>query len=268
MSRPRTVAVNSSRNSMIRQGLQRLARLTFLWTAILFPISVHAQTYDAASEFSGISSSTGVWSYGSKPVSNLATGTFTYYPNAFNYGPVRLWTHSPSIDVPFLSRNTDTINPFNDGLTLWTPGQLVLHAGNATASVLRFTVPITGEYNLFSTFSNQSGSFSGTNFYIYINSSLWYTSSLGAFGDSISVYNGFFPFSFNAGDTMEFMVGPRNDTSYNSTSTGLDVQISVAAVPEPATYALIGLSAVAGGGVFWYRRRQQQRLADQAINLS
>jgi hypothetical protein len=267
MDRHRTATANGSRNLTIRLGLSQLARLALLSITILFPFSVRAQTYDAAIDFSSINNPTGVWSYGTKPVSNLGTGTYTLYSDVSNYGPdIRLWATTPSISAPWLSKNTSG-STVSDGPTNWFGGQLLAHAGSGTASVLRFTAPVTQTYNFSATASNQSLSFSGTLFFIYVNSSFYYGSSLGSYGDTIGTTN-LLPITLNAGETFEFMVVPRIDNSFNSTSTGLDVQVSFAAVPEPASLALIGLSVFGSGGVFWYRRRLQQRQAQQSIDFS
>jgi hypothetical protein len=55
----------------------------------------------------------------------------------------------------------------------------------------------------------------------------------------------------NPGDFLDFIVAPRIDTSYNSTSTGFDIQIAPAAVPEPTS---IVLCAIGGSLIFVGRR--------------
>ena len=52
---------------------------------------------------------------------------------------------------------------------------------------------------------------------------------------------------------------PTNDSFFDN------YLVVVAAVPEPATYALFGLSLAAGGGVWHHRRRRLQRCAEAQV---
>lgn len=112
--------------------------------ASLIAGAAQSATYNDVADFS-TSSSTGVWSYGSG-----VTGTsFTPYTN-FNAGCIGsgsgCWQTSGG-GVPAVIANLSG-SPINSGTVVLPTNVLLLQSGPNTDSIVRFTVPVSGHYNV------------------------------------------------------------------------------------------------------------------------
>src|ERR1700722_9124564 len=108
--------------------------------------AAQATTYDAAADFSS-SSSTGVWSYGTG-----VTGTsFTPYTN-FKLGCLgpgsACWQTATAVNrVPAVRANLSGAT-ITFSTVVFPTDVLLVHPGPDTDSIVRFTVPISGPYDV------------------------------------------------------------------------------------------------------------------------
>jgi hypothetical protein len=177
------------------------------------------------------------------PAGTAVTGTNVTSPvnwvgpgspnNALQYGANATWS------MTFSVTNTDAVNGWN--VTGWGFNQLYTTGGAATGTaVLSFKLPASGSYTL----ADTQGTISATN--------LWQPLSAN-FTPSILVF---------PGTTMDFKIDFSGyTTTYNTDSVFLSGSIT-AAVPEPASIAMIGLTGAAVAGGWYIRRRRNQKSLD------
>jgi hypothetical protein len=181
-----------------------------------------AAVYDATADFSVTNGNpNGVWSYGW--MNSDFSGSFNAYTNTVNTLWAQWYTAGMSSDnTPAVAYNGTSSLQYGVA-----PGQLTLHPGPQTqASVLRFTAPTSGIYNISGQFfPGDSGSMSvgvrqGSTW-------LWQRSDSGSF--SINNY------TLTSGSAIDFVVYG----GYYSGNTPLSLTIS-SSVPEPSAILLLG----------------------------
>ena len=187
-------------------------------------------SYDAAKDF--VAQATGtpanpnsVWSYGQKATQTAALTL---------YGAANGDTWSAG-GFPLIMANitSDVTHPFNTA-TL-KPGQLLLHPGaKGEISVVRFTAPAAGNYNLVANFAGASG-FNGTQLTttdvsVTVNGKLLFTGNInvGGKGNTSTFSDGG---QLVKGDTIDVAVGFGN-ADYGFDSTIVDAVILNVDVPD------------------------------------
>ena len=128
----------------------------------------HATTYDAVADFSSSTSSGPIWSYGTG-----VTGTdFTPYTN-FNpscFGPGSgCWQTAHPVDLVPAVINNSSGGTINFGTVVLPTNVLLVHPGPNTDSIVRFTVPVSGFYNVKGFFELLDTNPTGVNAIIAIN---------------------------------------------------------------------------------------------------
>jgi hypothetical protein len=195
--------------------------------------------YDAAADFSVWSNASklngGVWSYGS--AASLAAA-FAPYANVqtsvgggtFGNGYIDAWD-AVNNSGPGVFHNASAANQVYSGTVIQTPFELVLQPGSY--SFVRWTAPTTGQYNLDSFFSARDVSPTTTDVYVIKNyGTAAATTYFSGFIQSNSQSQSFsINFPTNAGDTIDFVVGPGTAQSPGGTSpandsTGLNATIT------------------------------------------
>jgi hypothetical protein len=225
--------------------MKKYARMIVATAALLGAASAHAVVYDATADFHTASNSGSVWSYG------YSAGASGYSFTAFDAASTLANT------VGWSAANYNTygtpgawINTSNSALYGAAPGQLSLHAGPfayGDSAILRFTAAQTGDYKVVGQFfagdfREQSGSvvLGGQ-----IDNPLKY---FAATTDSSTF--ALQSLHLTAGQTLDFVVG-NNGNFYNGTTP---LSVTISAVPEPETYAMM-LAGLCLAGVVARRKR-------------
>lgn len=189
--------------------------------------------WNAASEFSNTNGNpNGVWTYGW-----MDTGftTFTAFSTTTYNGSSPMWGGTPEVWL-------NTSGSISYGIP---PGYLSLHPGPGTEpAVLRWTAPagVTGSVGL----SGQFLAGDGGSMQVAVrqgNTVLWSAVDAGSFMLTAS--------GISPGSVIDFAVFG----GYYAGNTGLGLTIS--AVPEPSTYAMIAIGGIALLGFTLARRRRE-----------
>jgi hypothetical protein len=186
---------------------------------------INAQTFNLADDWSNTLNPNGVWSFGESPTQG---GLVTLY-TVLGSHPSGLVEWIRAIGTPPAVTYNPTATPIVISTVRWEPGETSFHPGPSNErSVVRFTAPSAGGYDVSATFSG--GDFIGpttSDVHVLIN-------GLEVFGTQI---NGFGPPSaksysasctLSAGDTVEFVVGVGANGTYFYDTTILSVTITAA----------------------------------------
>ena len=218
--------------------------------------------FDAVADFGTASNPTGPWAYGHTDfLAYGVAGSIVLNDTFVTSGALNAWTY-PAIDPQFphvLSSDTDdpvgTVNYQADALALHPA--LGAGLGPGDTAVVRFVVPVTGLYNISYEFfaldsaTNGDGTLVSTGFLAGGMSGPPLVTTLGIVGPGLgaSIFGGSTGTLLNAGDVYDFLVFRISDAAQDSTG----FRASFILVPEPGTYALVGLGLV--GMALWRRRK-------------
>jgi hypothetical protein len=184
--------------------------------------------YDAVGDFSTTSNPTGPWSYGWKPTPGGAF-TLSAVENSSIYQGIDLWEGTDYCGVealrPFVGLNhTGATLNYASGVSQ-PANMLVLHPScTGKFSVLRWTAPTTGSFNIVGLFQGIDTRNTTTDVHVMQNSATaLLNASIDGFGNQVA-----FNFSrlLSAGDTLDFVVGVGSNGTFWNDSTGLAVTIT------------------------------------------
>jgi len=195
------------------------------------------------SDFSAVNNPNGDWSYGFKTSGvndtfNIFTVNGTDVQSQYT---AEFWRNTNTDGVPGLykivSGNTFGVNG-GVGIGL---GDLALHGGRlGEIATARWTAPATGLYDISGFFKSgdSTSQFGNVDAYVYQNSAQLFSSLNTGVDEAFSLSS----VSVTMGDTIDIMVGTGKDEFfYDSTP----VELSITAVPEPASMIALGLGAAA-----------------------
>lgn len=207
---------------------------------------VNNELENDALDFSS-TSSTGVWSYGT----GVTGTTFTPYPNfnpgCFGAGSACWQTATPVDLVPAVVANLSGAT-INFGTVVLPADVLLLYPGPNTNSIVRFTVPVSGIYDISGVYELLDTNPTGVNAIIAVNNTIvasFLLTNPGAMhpdtpgeSQSFSATDVFLP----AGTILDY--GVNNDGDFLDDSTGLGLTFTL--VPEPGAWAmtLVGLAGL------------------------
>jgi hypothetical protein len=236
--------------------------LSAVAASLIVASAAAAATYNDVTDFSS-ASSTGVWSYGTG-----ITGTsFTPYtndnPGCFGPG-TNCWQTATPVDlVPAVVANLSG-STINFGTVVLPTNVLLIHPGPSTDSIVRFTVPVTGHYDVSGFYELLDTNPTGVNAIIAANGSIVASFLLTGPGavhpntpgeiQTFGATDIFLP----AGLNIDY--GVNNDGSFLDDSTGMGLTFTL--LPEPGAWAmtLLGLAGM-GAGLRTARRRRVPAIA-------
>lgn len=211
--------------------------------------SATASTYNAATDFSATNNPNGAWTYGAQQVLG---GALTPYTRTKVDGGLSIWYE---VDTFLIFSQVWGIEPIiaYDGVS----DRLSVHPGvitypydlydNLPYSVLRWTAPASGVYEIDATFFGMFTFDFGTTTDVHVllnNSPLLNAYVVGA--SAQQTFSG--TWSLAAGDTLDFAVGPATDVAplydYQGDMTGLSVIINQVSEPITLTLFCIGLAGL------------------------
>lgn len=181
--------------------------------------SIGKERHEAARDFFTNTNVAGQrWQYGVMNVGATPdVSTFARYDEVVSENVIRAWRTAGTID-PNVIKNVGATSYAH-----WLPGRLSAHPGSAASgtagkySVVRWTAPAPGSYAVASTFIGLNGATSqATTTTVHLRHK---TTSLA--NGTVSDYNVDHPFfaavNANAGDTVDFIVGPNGNGDYDAT---------------------------------------------------
>lgn len=231
----------------------KLKSVALLVAVAISSATASAQTWDAAADFNLAQS--GAWSYG---WSVTQGGAFNQFPiNAPGTPGIEGWSGGGSSGV-WSNTSLEVLHPA--GTIYAAPGILGQHPGdNGQYSVVRWTTQQSGTYSIDAGFFgiSESGQQTSTDVHILKNNVSHFDGLVEGHWASENFRVGTtapLTFSLIAGDTVDFVVGFGSNGNYGFDSTRLTA--SIAAVPEPETYAMLLAGLGLMGGIA--RRRQQK----------
>lgn len=222
--------------------------LSILLSTALSSSSFAFVVFDAGDDYSPTSNPNGAWSYGYSTVAN--PGVFVLYDTTqFLLPGLSVWDSSALTDNPTVSNNM-TSSAISLSTATWQPYELALHPGrNAEFSIIRFTAPSSGSYDLEGSFRGIDVVGATTDVSVLLNGSSLFNDELNLNGNgNTALYTS--TVTMNAGDTLDFRVGDGGNGPLFD-STGLEAVVIGSSIPEPTT-ASLGLVAL---GLLARRRR-------------
>lgn len=205
-------------------------RYLFIGTLGLASAFSQAQVWDLKQDFSTTQNPNGAWTYGKYDTS----GVFSANTAGNFLGLATGWVGDDQ-DRPFVGR---VDNAFN-GVDV---GQIMFHVDYAGTphpyAGTRWTSPITGTVDVTATF--YAGDSETVSEFVSMNANTFIAQSFDQAGDWTVTFSQ----AVNAGDFLDFFIGPNGNGAASFTSTPVDIHISNGVVPEPASMAALGLGAL------------------------
>jgi hypothetical protein len=236
--------------------MNTIRTVAFAVAAALIAGVAQATTYDVAADFSS-SSPTGIWSYGTGVTGTSFTPYTNFNPGCLGAGSACWQTAAPVDLVPAVVANLSG-STINFSTVVLPTDVLLVHPGPDTDSIVRFTVPVTGVYDISGFYELLDTSPTGVNAIIAANGTVVASFLLtgpgathpGTPGESQSFgeTNVFLP----AGTIIDY--GVNNDGNFLDDSTGLGLTFTT--VPEPGAWAMLLIGFVGLGATLRAARRK------------
>ena len=205
--------------------------------------------YDPSLMFSPVANPNGVWSYGFETVPLGSTfNLFTLSsPIPASPGPtIDSWLSAPVGTFMGVFHNgtaaAQIVTTGASEVSLFDPGMLAMNAGpNDQYAMVLFTAPVNGIYTIQGTFEGIDTATTVSSVYLLANNIPFASASVVGFGPGSDMTLSSGPLLLSPGDTLAYAVG---GLSGNSMTALINAEVSAAAIPEPSTYALLGLALV------------------------
>jgi hypothetical protein len=241
--------------SMLKEPLMKrtfcVAAVAFLAVLGFGLAAAQAEIWNAVTDFSATANPSHDWSYGYCEAGAGPAG-FTPYnhtaplPGYESSGVVGWCFGDAGWADPNLNKNTS--ETLVDAYTItWEPGTLAGggDGGGAYATMLRWTCPADGVYDVDATLTGIQNSGAWANWLVSKNASTdWLAIQMyGGYGESLAYSD---QLTLSAGDTLDFLSHGMQHTAFSAT---------IESVPEPGTLSLIS-SSLLGAVFFAWRKRK------------
>ncbi len=197
--------------------------------ALSLPFICTATVYDTASAFSATANPAGLWSYG---YSTELGSPMVLDPERASDNGLDIWRTNIWLGAPAVWHNgTNRTLTNSTGTLVVPPGGLGLHPGpGGQFSLLRFSVPADGLYQLSGAFSGLDIVGTTTDVHVLTNGFPMFDGLVNGYGPGSSVS---FARAVNlkAGDSVDFAVGWGANHEFSYDSTGLSAQITSGSTP-------------------------------------
>ena len=237
----------------MKTSMRSLLACVLLSSGLYSATSSAAQTWDAAADFNV--AQTGAWSYG---WSATLGGAFTQVTApTFEYG--MQWLQGQGATYVYNNPTSSALNPA--GTIYAAPGVLAEHPGSGGQyAVVRWTAQQSGTYSVNAGFYGISaqGQATSTDVHVLKNGASQFDGLVEGHWANENVRVGTsapLTFALQAGDKVDFVVGYGSNGNYLYDSTRLTA--TIAAVPEPETYAMLLAGLGLMGGIARRRKAKQ-----------
>jgi len=202
--------------------------------------------WDAAGNFSAKANPSGAWSYGWYPRKNLPADPVPplhLYVSANTYSEIDFWhdpanlnggaplvSHNPtaatisSITAPWTGGVAQTSIPVPANAVLLHPGPMTVMAFNSSWSVVRWTAPFAGNYQVSASFAFADPTPTGVDVHVFVNGAEAMGGELLASGAPRTDYVSS-AIAMTAGTTVDFVVGPGANGNYSNDSTFVSAMV-------------------------------------------
>jgi hypothetical protein len=202
-------------------------------------------TFDLSQDFSLHDNPNKVWQYGYSATNSLAPGQFRVDQKVDATTPIGFWHPAENKGpgpgyYPYVAFNASKQTEFGSS-NGWAAraGEVAMEASSSGQySMVRFTAPVTGSYNVSAQFAGIHFGLSTTDVHVLHNGSALFDSDIDGYGGdpafhklegshATAAYSG--QVEMKAGDTITFAVGyGKNKTNFGDT-TGLFAQVNLVA---------------------------------------
>jgi len=242
LTRATSIPVRRVKRRIAKGNTYALALLLGLVVGAARPASAQ---YDPSAQFSPVANPNGVWSYGFEsvplgspfnlltvpaPVPAVPGPTIDSWQDPF-FGAIGVFHNGTAVP--------QTVTTVGSEVSQFDPGMLAMNAGpNDQFAVVQFTAPVNGIYTFQGVFEGIDTAGTTSSVYLLENNLMVATGNIIPFGPPVPLSSG--PFLLAAGQTLAYAVG---GGPANSMTALINAQVA-AVIPEPSTYALLGLALV------------------------
>jgi hypothetical protein len=207
------------------------------------PLNVGVTNYNLSSAFSTNANPNGSWSYGYSPTLG---GTMTLYTD-FGFDTsdsLNYWRYDSGGISGVYFNATDTVQ--GPSSVRLAPKQVMFHPGSSGQySVIRFTVPASGQYAINALFSGMDQTGTTTDVHVLTNGVSIYDGNISGFG---ALATNSTILTLTQGEAVDFVVGAGGNGYYYD-STGIAAEL-ISLTPEPKiTRQPVGATILAGNAV-------------------
>ena len=223
---------------------------------LLAPVLARAALFSFGEDWSLSSNPQNGYSYG---LAANATAPLTLFNQGFeSQAHIEQW-RTLGVLFPLVMKNTSN-GDIGGGPTVVIPAApnryLLTHPSDSGQySVISYALPLTGTLAFTADFASQDTAGATTDVHVFLDGTELFSGNVSGIGSTLSYATPGGGLAVTAGDTLEVRVGFGANGNYFNDSTGVKVEGSVTAVPEPAQYAAVaGLALVAFGAWRWCRQ--------------